>query len=262
MSEEFADEPVVFIAVNSGNSKQAIQKYFSTTKVPWPVIVDSSRQFEEMCGLQSEVSLNNIAQVRYVTVDGRLNGGNFRDMPGVAKKALENAKWKTDPQDVPKSLRQAWKSIEFGNYQGASRDVAKGLDSQDEVVQSMAKEFESLAMKEFKRQVNPALAFARDGEFWQAYKAMDQIGETFAGYKLPDRFEETKKSLEKKSEVKTELKAYKQVVRASELLASRAKSKSAIGRRKLESIIEDYPDTEAANMARRALGKPEEEAFR
>ena len=92
LSEEYADEPVVFIAVNSGNSKQAVGKYLKSNKVPWPAIVDSNRKFEEACGLREEISLDNIHQVRFVTADGNLRAGSFSNLrPGGS-----NPRWGCD----------------------------------------------------------------------------------------------------------------------------------------------------------------------
>ena len=108
-------------------------------------------------------------------------------------------------------------------------------------------------MEEFKERANPAVGLARDGEYWQAYKSIKTIEEDFGAYGLPDRFTKVQKALEDKPEVKNELRAYKQVMRARELLGSPVRSKSAIGRRKLASIIEDFPDTEAAAIAQATL---------
>ena len=248
--------------MNSGNAKAPLAKYLKSNKVPWPAIADTSRQFEKACGFKDEISLQNIHQVRFITSQGQLKYGRFDDLPGVAKQALQGAKWKVDPSTVPESLKSAWRAIEFGDYKAAAKEIAKGVKSSDSETQTTAKKFREDVLKEFKQQVNPAVALAREGEFWPAYKEIARIDETFGEFGLPKRFFTMKDKLEEKKEVAGELRAMNQLKRARELASSRVKSKASIGRKRLQAIIEDHPDTEAAAIVREALGLPPKEKFR
>lgn len=230
--------------------------------MPWPAIADASREFENACGFKDEISLQNIYQIKYLTADGKLKYGSFEDIPGVVELALEKAKWNVDPKDVPETLRQAWRALEFGNYAAAAQDIRKSLKSPDAETQQRAKQFESTVVAEFKRQANPAAALARDGDFWPAYKEMVRVRDTFGDYELPQRFLNMIKKLEEKPEVGEQKKAYRDYRKARELMSSRAKAKVSIGRRRLKELIDEYPDSEAAVEARQIMGLKPKKAFR
>ena len=65
ISKRFEDQPIVFIAVNSGNSRESVEAYAKEVKLPWPVIVDPKRELEQQC-LGNQISLQNITQVKLV----------------------------------------------------------------------------------------------------------------------------------------------------------------------------------------------------
>ena len=52
-----------------------------------------------------EISLSNIWQVRYVTAEGEIKPGDFRDLDGVVELALKKARWQIKPSKIPDELR-------------------------------------------------------------------------------------------------------------------------------------------------------------
>ena len=244
---------MVFIAVNSGSSRPALAGYIKSNRIPWPTIVDSSRQFEKACGV-GEISLSNIHQVRYVTPDGQLRPGDFSDLEGVVQLALQGARWNISPDSIPPDLRVAWRSMEFGDYRRAGKDIVRGLKSSDEATRATAERLHEAALKEAKRQVNPAMALAREGKFWHAYQGISRVCTAFADYDLPSRLLRAKELLAQKPIVKSELRADRKLQSALELASSRERRTAARGHRQLKSVVDDYPDTAAANIAREKLG--------
>ncbi len=67
-AREYADEPILFVAVNSGSSKQSVEAYAHSVDLTWPIIVDQDRSFEHKADIL-EISLpeRNASRVR----DGR-----------------------------------------------------------------------------------------------------------------------------------------------------------------------------------------------
>src|SRR6185295_16887547 len=70
LSQKYAGEPIVFIAVNSGSPRDTVARYAVGVGCPWPILVDSNRRFEKAT-LNEKISLENIYQAYYITADGR-----------------------------------------------------------------------------------------------------------------------------------------------------------------------------------------------
>ncbi len=100
MAKKHENEPVVFVAINSGNVPAAIQAYVKQNKVDWPVIVDTSRQMEKAAGVK-EICLQNICQARLITPGGSLIMARWDDLEGAVQLALQGAQWKIDPSGIP-----------------------------------------------------------------------------------------------------------------------------------------------------------------
>lgn len=207
-----------------------------------------------------EISLSNIWQVRYVTAEGEIKPGDFRDLDGVVESALKKARWQIKPSKIPDELRSAWRSIEFGDFGAAGKDISEAMKSNDEEVKSAAKELKSAAMKALKRQANPAMKLARDGDFWPAYQEISRLCSTFESYDVPAKLVKAQKALEKKDQVKNELRADKKLQAAIELGSN--KRMISLAKKRLKAIIQDFPTTDAANTAREKLGLKKKARFR
>jgi hypothetical protein len=88
VAKKFEGEPVVFIAVNSGNSRDEVAQYAKGVDLPWPVIVDPTREFEKLW-LDNEISLQNIHQLGIILPSGQKTMGNWSEFENSVQKAAE-----------------------------------------------------------------------------------------------------------------------------------------------------------------------------
>lgn len=180
--------------------------------------------------------------------------GDPRDLEATAQRALKGAAWRVDPKEIPPSFKRTWQAVEFGNYGLASRGIYKGLKSRDADIKGIAVKLEKAVMKEFKEEANVAASLAREKDFWNAYKQANRVQNRFGDFELPNRFKSMTVQLKKNSIVQRERKALKQFRLARDLVFSaRSKSKAALGRRKLKEVSEEFPQTEAADLATKLL---------
>jgi len=85
---DYRGKPVVFVAVNSGNSPEAVAEYVKKNKVNLAVIADTDRQLEQFAGV-GEISLENIWQAVIMTPDGKLHRANANELKATAKEAMK-----------------------------------------------------------------------------------------------------------------------------------------------------------------------------
>lgn len=124
LSKKFQDQPIVFIGVNSGNPRGAVEQYLRSVRVGWPTIVDMNRQLEQAAGVD-EISLQNIHQAKIITANGQLGDGNWSNLSETVERALAGAKWMVPPDEVPAPLKQAWLNIEFNQFAVAGPMIKK-----------------------------------------------------------------------------------------------------------------------------------------
>lgn len=245
LSKKYEGEPVVFIAVNSGNSRQEVEQYARQTRVPWPIIVDSTREFEKQSGV-GEISLRNIYQVRYIDAAGKFQPGSVADMDETVKRALAGAAWKVDPAGMPTSLRAAWQAVELGNYAVAVPVVKKALNDRQEAVKVAAARLDTFLQDELQKEID---GLAASSDKWTNYKTMLSIVERYKGLELPADFKTKGSELHADAEVKKQLDALK----AFEGLKKGLTSGSPIVRKKtadkLDDFITQHAGTEAAEQA-------------
>ena len=87
----YKGKPVIFVAVNSGNSREAVADYVRENKVNLAVIADTDRQLEKLGGF-GEISLNNVYQVAIMTPDGQLHQADPNDLKATAEAAVKLVK--------------------------------------------------------------------------------------------------------------------------------------------------------------------------
>lgn len=251
-TKEYEGKPVLFVAVNSGNPRSAVEQYARRESIPWPILVDSDRSFERSCDV--EISLNNIMQVRYVSPDGELKMGNWADWPGTVARALEGAAWRVEPGEIPAELRDAWWNIELSQYSASAAAVTKGLGSRKREIKAAAEKLQAAVT----RAAEPGLTAARgsqDDDKLGAYLQFGQVAERFQGYPLADEAADLRRNLAKDPELKKELSALKLLDKQRSLLES---PKTAVRQRAvaaLEKLIEDHPRGELARQARAMLAQ-------
>lgn len=256
-AKQFEGKPIVFIAVNSGNSRFEVEQYAREVGLKWPVIVDPMRQFEQLCEMK-EISLQNIYQLGMILPDGRFQHGNFNDIPGSANKALEGAAWKVDPASVPPALKSAWLAVEFGNPAAGASVVKKGLNSPKADIQAAAGKLHEAVQTEAQESLKLAEQWVEGNGPWEAYKVYAGVKERFAGYDLPTDVAAKMKELETDSKVKNEVAANKALEAAAKMLRSNSASTQRSAVTRLKKLVSDYANTEAAAQAQQYLTKLEE----
>ena len=253
MSEKHAEDPIIFVAVNSGNPKSDVAAYVAQHQVPWAVIVDPDREFEKLCGLKKEISLRNITQVRYISGDGVLKNGRWDDVEGTIEKALQDATWRIDPRTMPDSLKSAWSFVEQGNYQPAAKDIQSSLTSRKEEVRVAAQSLAELVKKDLKKRGRAAWQLGKEGKRWEAYQALESVCEDFAGFDIPNKLVQTRDKLAGMDAIKNEIRAKKMLSGTKEMLMSGDPRKERAARKRLTSLIKKFPDSTAAEIAKSRL---------
>jgi thiol-disulfide isomerase/thioredoxin len=254
-SKKMEGQPVVFIAVNSGNPRAAIQGYVNQVKVPWPVLVDTSRDFEKACGLFQPVSLQNIYQVRYIKPDGEILPGLSDDIEETAEKAAEGAAWKVDPDSVPipASLKPVWLSVEIGNYKGIGATLKKSASSSKSDVKEAATKLMEVVQKEIDELMAQVKEAHEGSNNYRAFELLTELTEHFNGFELPKESVTLKKELSKDSKVKAGQTAAKSLELARKQLASGNPGLAEKAKKTLEKIVTDFPDTNLSLQAKGLL---------
>ena len=249
-SKKMEGQPVVFIAVNSGNPRAKTQGYVQQVKVPWPVLVDTSRDFEKACGLFQEISLQNIFQVRYIKPDGEILPGLADDIGETADKAVEGAAWKIDPETIPDALKSTWLAVEIGNYKGIAGSLKKSTSSSKKDVKESAAKLMEVVQKEID-DLMAKIKEAQDGSnSYRAFELLTELTEQFNGFELPKEAVTLKKELSKDSKVKAGQTAAKNLDLARKQMASGNPGLVSKAKTTLEKIAADFPDTNLALQAK------------
>ena len=255
ISKKYQGQPVVFIAVNSGNPRPAVESYLRENSIPWPTIVDPTREFEKAAGLRQEISLQNIHQVFVMTAEGKFQQANWDNFDGAAQTAVAGAKWNLDPTGVPQSLMPAWQALELGDYASAAPLVKKALGDKKEDVKVAATKLNDYAQSELAKAIEAAKQSTTGQEKWPTYKAFVAVATKFKGYDLPEDFKATGKELANDEGVKKE----KSALESLELIKKGLNSGSQLVQKKnvekLDKFITDHAGTEAAELAREIKGK-------
>ena len=255
MSKKYAGQPILFIAVNSGASKQVMEQYVRETGVAWPTLVDTSREFEKQSGITPEISLQNIHQLKVITADGRMQFGNWNDMEGTVASVLKGAKWKVDPKDIPGGLNAAWQAVEFGNYAAAGPSVTKALASRQADTKAAAEKLKSAVQVEIDAMLKAAKDAEEKGNAWEAYKLYGEMGSRFAGFDLPPEVEAAKKRLATDPKIKAAQMAQRDLDAAKKLLGTTSAGSHKKAALMLEKIAKDTPDTDAGKEAQTLLAQ-------
>lgn len=178
MTKQFENEPVQFIAVNSGNPKASVGTYVSSVKCDWPAYVDLDRSYEKNFGF--EISLQNIFQTIYVDANGNTRGGSLNEE--AIKKAVSTASWKIPPTDIPESLKKAWRALEFGQTAVAAPMVKQALGASDAKVKDAAKKLEAVIQADIAKRLETAKADNEASKKWAAYKGYAFVAENYKDF--------------------------------------------------------------------------------
>jgi thiol-disulfide isomerase/thioredoxin len=248
VKKEFADQPVVFIAVNSGTDPSRVETYVKTAGVQWPVAVDPDRRFEKSMGVGT-ISLSNVIQLRMVLPEGKIWPGNPDHMSAEIKGYIGKAKWKVDPAGVPEALKPTWQAMEFGRYDKAGPAVRVALRSRDEKIKGAAEKISAQIDADLAAQLASAESAEKAGKAWEAYKLYADAFQTFRGNAKAEPARAAARKLAGDKAVKTELQAQAVLAQAKSLLASRNRKYQEQGEALLKELAERLPDTEAGRTA-------------
>lgn len=250
-AQKFEGTPLLFIGVNSGSPRAQLEGYVKRNKIPWPVISDSDRSFENQFGIR--VSPQETRQLRLLMPDGKIKTAEVNNIEGAATDALRDAKWKieVEPKDVPPVLLQAWLAIEFGKYPDAAQTLKKNLNGKGEI-KDFAVRLNQFVLDDLTAQLDAAKKSLDDGKKWEAFRRFSAIPPKFKGFTVPADVNSTLKELATDDAIKKEQAAMRQFDFAMQAAARSPNArKGAI--KQLEKLIKDHPDTEAAAEAQKVI---------
>lgn len=252
-SAKYQGEPVIFIGVNSGNSRRTVESYARKVKIPWPIIVDSDRSLEKAFDLPKEISLENIKQMKVKYPDGRIEYGNPGQFEETVDSALKDAEWRIDPKTLPPETLTAWKEVELGDYQRALPLLKRILSARNEEIKTAAEQLQSNVMEDLKKQQDAAAMAEENQDIWEAFKINSRIALQFKGYDGSDAAADKVKEYARHEDVKEEQTAFKKLELAKRT-GNRGDERSiARAIALLKALIEEYPRSDAAVAARDIL---------
>jgi thiol-disulfide isomerase/thioredoxin len=257
LSKKYEDQPVAFVAVNSGTDRAALQAYAQQNKVGWPILVDYSRELEKLAGV-GEISLQNIYQVRVITPNGKMAPARWDDLEGAVQMALPGAHWKIDPADIPASVKPAWHAIEFGNYATAGKALAPVLKTSDATTKQAVDKLVSAVKPKIAAAVADAKTTFEAGDKWTALAKYSEIPQLFAGFELPTEVAAQRAVLQADPQVKAIKQAAKDLEGVQRMFSATANPAPALRNKAvvtLKRVAKDAAGTEYAKQAEDLLAK-------
>jgi hypothetical protein len=244
----FADKPVVFVAVNSGNPKNVVEQYAKSNKFEWPILVDEARETEKQLGFT--ISLQNIYQSALIDPAGKLHriGADDKDMADAVNRYLPEAKFFFDGLTIPDKLKPLARDLELGFYDPGVAELAAlagkaGKDQQG--AQAMYEKFKPLAEGALER----AKAAEGEGKKYAAYVEYAKVASWFKKTEYEKTATAAMAPLKKEKEVQDELAAKQMLDQAKALLSSSKKAEKESAPALLAVLQKKYPNTEAAKEA-------------
>ena len=253
LAAKHADDPIAFVAVNSGTPAPLVQRYARSVRLNWPIMVDLDRSFEELCNI-GEISLRNIVQVCYITPEGKLKLGQWNDLEGTIAAALRGASWKIDPVEIPDALRVAWRNIEFANYATAAPIVNKALGSRKSEIKTAAHNLLEVVERQAAKDLEAASAEAEKSTY-RAYQRYGAIVERYDGFGVVKQAVAARRELARDPALRQELTAIKAIEKQRAPLGSGRTAVRERARSVIDKIIEQHPDSEAARIGRELIGR-------
>ena len=255
-SAAFKDQPIIFIAVNSGNSPADLREYARDVSCTWPIIADVDRSLEKAYDL-NEINPTNDAQARYISSDGSMHLGDLIKIDETIQDALKEAAWKLDPVNVPEALREAWMAIELGNYKASGALLRKSLNSPKKELQEAAKRLQELVKTAATDDFELAKKASEEDQHWRAYEICQSLSDHFSPADIPADFIDFKKTLIKEPKVKTGAAAR----RSLDLIIKSLNAGKPLNKKfkvQLEKMVSDFEDSDLARDAQAALDRPDE----
>lgn len=252
------DKHLILIAVNSGTAKGQVQGYAQAVKLDnWRVLVDTDRAYEKKFGFT--ISLQNIYQAVFIAPDGSITPINAaepnmsQDIQRMYDQHKDQVKWKIAPADVPAPAQDLWQAYELEQWSVVNQKLAAAQRSTDVKV----KEFGVKIDTGVKEVIAARLAAAKEkldaGDKWAAFKLYEAVMADF-GMRAETK-EASAQAGKLRSDRKVTLEFTGRDVYRKGLAMYADPNQKKQGEVYLQSVIDNYKDTEAAQAAKKALGK-------
>ncbi|HTL51627.1 MAG TPA: redoxin family protein, partial [Planctomycetota bacterium] len=252
------DKNVMLIAVSSGCAKGAVQTYAQAVKLDdWSVLVDEDRSFEKNFGFT--ISLQNIYQAMFLAPDGTLTpiNGKEPEMGADIQRLYDQYKgqvvWKIDPKEVPASANALWQAYEYEQWSIVMTKLPDALRSSDAAVKALGGKIDTAIKAEIKKRMDEAKAKVDAGDKWGGFKIYEAVIADFGATNDTREAVPLAQKLRQDRKVGNEFTARDTYLKGKAMFADPKQKKQ--GEVYLQSIVDNYKDTEAAGMAKTLLGK-------
>jgi thiol-disulfide isomerase/thioredoxin len=248
LKKKYENEPVLFIGVNSGNTKANVSSYVKGVNSDWATYVDADRSFEKNFGF--EISLQNIYQMMVADADGNLSYANSNSPDAVIERAAKTATWKVPPTDIPEALKKAWRALEFGQTSVAAPIVKQALGASDAKVKEAAKKMETTITSDIQTRLTDAKTKLDAGDKWGAFKAYSFVAENYKD------FAEAKPAIAESGKLRNDTKVAKEIQaktafeKCVEWSQSQKKSEKDQAAPGFKYLADNFADTEYGALAK------------
>jgi len=255
LRRSYADKPVVFMAVNSGNPRSVVEEYAKSNKMEWPIFVDEQRETEKPFGFK--ISLQNIYQWYLIDPEGKLHHAGFdeKSIAAAVDGYLPQAKMLFDGIAVPEKLKPLARELEMGQYDPNVAELAslaqKGPKDLQPAAQSMYDKFKPMAEEGLQK----AKAFEDEGKKYPAYVEYARVATWFKRTEYEKTATAALAVLKKDKAVQEELAAKAMLDQARTLMHSSRKNDRESAPVLLAALQKKYPNTEAGREAATLSGK-------
>ncbi|QDU54708.1 TlpA disulfide reductase family protein [Aeoliella mucimassa] len=247
-AREHMTEPVVVIGVNSGNTPAEVAQYVQQHNITWPIIVDTDRSLERQM-LANPISLKNIAALYIRTPDGKWQQRSSSRLSQAITAAGKEAHWRVKPESVPAELRPAWGFVELGNFSAALPLIVRAERRGNEQVKATAQLLRDAVATELDNEQLAVRELLKEGNDWQAYKSIHSLVETYEGFDIDAELTDKLAELKDSETVKQQEEAAKKLAAAFRVGAPNTPAAVKRATAMLERLVENYPNTEAAEQA-------------
>jgi thiol-disulfide isomerase/thioredoxin len=256
IAEKYAEKPVIFVAVNSGTPRKKLEKYVQEVGLKWPVIVDTSREFEKECDLYP-LNLNNITHIGFITTQGQYYRGDWRVIDQMVERALADAYWSIKPAEVPDAVRVIWRAFEFGDAEKTADLLKRAKVHQRQDVREGAVKFETLVKAAMNKELDEAKSLKQGGPKVWAFKAYHYLLSKYRGFDIPAVVQETCQELLVNAEVQNEFKSMRDLHEIEDQLPvdweqTPAKVRTSVVEQ-IHKWMETYPRSDSQRRAKTIL---------
>ena len=252
LRRKYIGKPVVFIAVNSGNPRAAVEDHARSTKFEWPILVDELRETEGNYG--RKISLSCIYWYFVVAPDGayREFGADQNAAESRIEELLPGARTLLQGIDVPNELRLAANRLEAGQMGEPVRDLFRALGKNDSAVSEAAHRMYLRILPLGESRLKRSKDLQAAGDAIAAFDGFTRLMRDFPGTPLAEEAQKGVEGLRQEKEVRAELKARRLLDQARSILEMGKRARPQ-ARAILESLSRSSLEIPSVEAARRLL---------